>query len=93
MTIQIEIPVEWMWWAVAVSSGSGVLLGLLSFLWPRGSIGLYQWIMSCINWRVIPIDEGREAKTTRRLGFYLLILAGASLTLSYFFYFKTVIPR
>ena len=93
MTIQIESPVEWIWWAIVGAGGASAFLGLLSFLWPRGSIGLYIWLMSVINWRVSPMDEAREVKTTRRFGFFLLLLGGASLVLSYFFYFKTVIPR
>ncbi|GEM_PF-1869148 len=86
-TIQFEIPVLWIWWAVAGAGGASVLLGALSFLWPRGSIGLYIWVMSLMNWRVSPIDERREAKTTRRFGFYLLLLGGLSLAL---FYYKGV---
>jgi hypothetical protein len=56
----------------------GLALGILSAVWPKRSIGLYQWIMERINWRVAPIDEPREVRNTRVLG---VILVGLSLTI------------
>jgi hypothetical protein len=53
----------------------GVALGILSTLWPKRSIGLYQWIMERFNWRVVPIDEAREVKNTRILGVILIYLS------------------
>ena len=53
----------------------GFSLGVLSALSPRRSIGFYQWIMERFNWRVAPIDELREVRNTRILGFFLTLLS------------------
>ena len=42
----------------------GFALGFLSTVWPKRSIGLYQWIMERFNWKVVPIDELRAAAQT-----------------------------
>jgi hypothetical protein len=53
----------------------GLVLGVLSVLRPKQSIGLYQWIMERFNWKVAPIDELREIRTTRVLGVVLVALS------------------
>ena len=65
-------------------SGSG--LGILSAVWPRRSIVLYQSIMERFNWKVVPIDLAREIRNTRILGVVLaaLSLAIFSVTLAHF---------
>ncbi|MFA5159384.1 MAG: hypothetical protein WC484_02645 [Candidatus Omnitrophota bacterium] len=53
----------------------GLVLGILSVVRPKQSIGLYQWIMKCFNWKVAPIDEPREVRNTRVLGVVLVVLS------------------
>ena len=53
-----------------------LLFGVWTAAKPGQSIALYQAIMRVFNWRVEPIDQGRELVTTRWLG---LALAGCSL--------------
>lgn len=53
----------------------GFSLGVLSAVRPERSIGLYQWIMKCFNWSVVPIDLGREVRNTRVLGVALVALS------------------
>jgi len=53
----------------------GLTIGVLSVVWPKRSIGLYQWIMERINWKVVPIDEPREIRNTRILGAALVVLS------------------
>lgn len=53
----------------------GFVLGILSVVWPKRSIALYQWIMGCINWKVAPIDKSREVRNTRVLGAILSALS------------------
>jgi hypothetical protein len=52
----------------------GLALGILSIGWPKKSIGLYQWAMERFNWKVAPIDEAREVRNTRILGWVLVAL-------------------
>ena len=61
----------------------GLGLGVLSAVWPKRSIGLYQWIMERYNWRVVPIDEPREVRNTRILGFILTALSVAILAIAF----------
>jgi len=58
-----------------------LLFGVFSAVWPRRSIALYQWIMERFNWRVSPIDEFREVRTTRVLGILLVLLSLVALWL------------
>ena len=51
-----------------------VAFGFFSAFSPQRSIALYQWIMAYFNWRVSPIDEARELRTTRLLGGLLVVL-------------------
>ena len=53
----------------------GFVLGVLSAVRPERSIGLYQWIMKCFNWSVVPIDLPREVRNTRVLGVALVALS------------------
>jgi hypothetical protein len=53
----------------------GLTLGVLSVVWPKRSIALYQWIMERFNWKVTPIDEPREIRNTRILGAVLVALS------------------
>ncbi|MFH1208562.1 MAG: hypothetical protein V1673_03285 [Candidatus Omnitrophota bacterium] len=53
----------------------GLTLGVLSVVWPKRSIGLYQWIMERLNWKVAPIDEPHEVRNTRILGAALVALS------------------
>ena len=53
----------------------GLALGILSVVRPKQSIGLYQWIMECFNWKVAPINEPREVRNTRVLGIVLVALS------------------
>ena len=62
----------------------GLGLGVLSAFWPRRSMGLYQWIMERFNWKVTPIDEAREVKSTARCGVGLLLLSLVLLALAFF---------
>ena len=64
----------------------GLALGILSVVWPKRSIGLYQWIMERFNWKVAPIDLAREIRSTRILG---LVLAAISFSI-FFMVFSTL---
>jgi hypothetical protein len=63
----------------------GFVLGIFSVVRPQRSIGLYQWIMECFNWKVTPINEQREVRNTRILG---MVLAAISLSI-FFMVFST----
>lgn len=81
MTLIFEIPFWWVLLKLYFIGGTGLVFGIFTALWPRRSIGLYEWLMAKINWRVSPIDEAREVRTTRRFGTYLILLGGALLGL------------
>jgi hypothetical protein len=53
----------------------GLVVGVLSVVWPKRSIDLYQWIMERFNWKVAPINESREVRNTRILGAILTALS------------------
>lgn len=53
----------------------GLAIGILSAFWPKHSIRFYQWIMKQFNWQVAPIDEAREMRNTKVLGFFLILLS------------------
>ena len=59
--------------------GAGFLFGIFTAFWPKRSIALYEWLMAQINWRVEPIDEPREVRTTCLLGILLILLSLALL--------------
>lgn len=61
----------------------GLVLGVLSAVGPKRSMKLYQWIMERFNWRVVPIDESREVRTTRILGIFLTLLSLAMIGIVY----------
>lgn len=62
----------------------GLGLGILSAFSPRRSMGLYQWIMERFNWKVVPIDDAREVKSTAQAGVALLLLSFVLLALAFF---------
>ena len=75
MTDPIGTLIGWFWCAAALVGIAAFLLGWLSAVAPTRSIALYQWIMEQLNWRVSPIDEGREVRNTKRFGSLLLLLS------------------
>jgi len=75
MIDQQESIVRWVWCGMTLGEVGILLFGLFSAVWPRRSIALYQWIMERFNWRVSPIDERREVRTTRVLGVLLVCLS------------------
>ena len=71
-------------WCICGGKALGLVaigFGVFSALAPQRSIALYQWIMARFNWRVAPIDERREIRTTRILGVLLVMLGGVILAL------------
>ncbi len=52
--------------------------GVFSAAMPERSIALYQRLMARFNWRVSPIDERRELRTTRVLGLLLMLLSAVA---------------
>lgn len=64
----------------ALAMGATVF-GAWSAIRPARSIALYQLIMRVFNWRVEPIDQPRELRTTRCLGIMLVLLGILSLVL------------
>ena len=65
----------WLWRGLGLIGCATLLLGALSAWAPKRSIALYQWIMARCNWRVSPIDEVHEVRTTRLLGALLVVLS------------------
>jgi hypothetical protein len=63
-------------WAVGT-----LVFGAWSAVWPGRSIALYQAIMRFFNWRVEPIDQPRELRTTRWLGSIMVLLGMVNLIL------------
>ena len=70
------MPVVWCWWVAQPIWVLALAVGVLSAVAPARSIGLYQWIMARCNWRVQPIDQARELRTTRAMGWVLIFLGG-----------------
>ena len=60
---------------IGLSSLLGMAIGALSFWAPEKSIGLYQRVMQCLNWRVEPIDWKHEIRSTRLWGLLLMALS------------------
>ena len=75
----VTVPIKWIEWILTLIAGTGILLGVFSFVLPKRSIELYQWIMRHFNWRVEPIDYARELKTTRIFGIVIVVLCGLML--------------
>jgi len=63
------------WWAVKLTMAAALLFGAFSAAAPRRSIALYQRLMAWFNWRVSPIDERRELRTTVGLGVLIAVLS------------------
>ncbi len=70
--------IRWAGCGAQLVAVGALLLGGLSAAAPQQSIGLYQWIMARLNWRVAPIDERRELRNTKGLG---VLFVGLSLVL------------
>lgn len=81
MSFEFEIPLSWIRSGAWVIDVASLTFGIFTAVLPKGSIALYEWLMARINWRVVPIDEAREIRTTRFLGSLLTLLALAALTL------------
>ena len=65
----------WLWRGLFVLAVMTLWFGAFSASMPSRSIELYQWIMARFNWRVAPIDEPRELRTTKILGAMLVLLS------------------
>ena len=63
------------WAALPLVAVGTLLFGAFSAAMPERSIVLYQRLMARFNWRVSPIDEPRELRTTRVLGVLLILLS------------------
>lgn len=74
MVCEALVTCPWFWSGMTVMGVLALVVGALSVASPDRSITLYQWIMARLNWRVTPIDEARELRTTRLLGAVLLML-------------------
>ena len=72
--ISVEIPLSGVRDAIFFVAGVSLAFGAFSALGPGRSIALYEWLMVRLNWRVAPIDEGREIRNTRWLGILLILL-------------------
>ena len=63
-------------WAFLPLLALGIFgFGAFSAAAPQRSIAFYQRLMAWLNWRVSPIDEPRELRTTRVLGVLLILLS------------------
>ena len=71
----IEALANWGWAALPLVAVGILCFGAFSAAAPAQSIALYQRLMSWFNWRVSPIDEPRELRTTRVLGVLLILLS------------------
>lgn len=90
MSFEFLLPLAWIEWGAGLVGIVSLFFGTFTAVWPRRSIGLYQWLMAQINWRVSPIDEAREVRTTRYLGIWLILLGTA---LSVIFFLESGLTR
>ena len=74
MNLELEIPLSWLKGGFFLIGASDSLFGIFTALWPDRSIAFYQWLMALFNWRVSPINEKHELRTTRILGILLVTL-------------------
>ena len=81
MRNDLDAWLSWFWRKATLLGVVIFLFGWFSALAPKRSIALYQWIMARFNWRVSPIDERREIRTTSLLGALLVLLSLALLWL------------
>lgn len=79
MPIELGRYTAWIQTGAWLIGSVGIFFGIFTAFWPARSIALYQWIMAQINWRVEPIDKGREVRTTRLLGTLLILLSAGLL--------------
>ena len=79
MWIDVSPYLLWIVRGAWVLGGLSLIFGIFTAAGPGHSIGLYQWLMARINWRVEPVDRGREIRTTRVLGILLILLSLALL--------------
>jgi len=78
MSFEFEVSLDWMRIFSGAVGTVGFAFGLFSAFWPRRSINFYEWLMARINWQARPIDEAKEIRNTRALGWLLI---GMSLAL------------
>ena len=79
MDVSLESLARWGALGIAAAGWVALLVGIFSAASPARSIALYEWIMERFNWRVRPIDERRELRTTRVFGLLLTVLSLAAL--------------
>lgn len=75
MNLELEIPLSWLNGGLFLIGAADLLFGIFTALWPDRSIALYQRLMARFNWRVSPINEKHELRTTRILGILLVTLS------------------
>ena len=85
MNFEFEIPMAGFRIFSVVVGSAGLAFGLFSAFWPIRSIAFYERLMARLNWQVRPIDEAREIRNTRMLG-WLLIGMNLALLVSLLFY-------
>ena len=71
----LEALANWGWTVLPLVAAGTLLFGAFSAAAPQRSIALYQRLMAWFNWRVSPIDEPGELRTTRVLGVLLILLS------------------
>ena len=74
MIVQFQLDLSWIVCGVYGMGAIVLAFGIFSTFCPKHSIFLYEWLMARLNWRVSPIDEGREVRNTRFLGIILILL-------------------
>lgn len=72
---------RWLRGGLPILAAATLGFGAFSAAQPRASIRLYQTIMAGLNWRVEPIDQAHELRTTRWFGGLLVLLSLVTLGL------------
>lgn len=75
MKIGFELNLDLFRAGIFLTGVTSFFFGIFTAIAPRASIAFYEWLMALINWRVSPIDEAREVRTTRLLGVLLILLS------------------
>jgi hypothetical protein len=71
------VPEIWVTLAFDVPAAFMFAMGLLAAVLPESAIRGYQKAMNFFNWTAVPLDPAREIRSTRLLGFLLMIVAAA----------------